>query len=295
MSSSEKAGHPRAPFAARDREFAQYRNAHPDVTFGQYRARQIYESIQRGRPHFSLGRHLTTTSDGPQDFWTAGAAKAAYYFRKMRLKPHHRVIDYGCGSLRIGAHFIKFLEPGRYLGLDVVPEFFEMGKDLVGQEIMESKRPHLLTIDSSSIAEGARFRADFVFSAAVCTHVHPDEIAMYFENLSQLTVKPGAQLHLNATVSDKPRRVLYDAWAWPLEFYRRSLPALELVRAPRGATRIEQGHPIWSADLIFRRSETGDTLRSRLASAVAELRLRSDPRTYGIPGKLAGLVRQKQR
>jgi hypothetical protein len=143
--------------------------------------------------------------------------------------------------------------------------------------------------------EGASFEADFVFSAAVCAHVHPDDIGTYFENLLQLTAKPGAQLHLNAAVSDKPRRVLYDSWAWPLDFFRRSLPGLELVRAPRGAARIERGQPLWPADLVFERRATDGTLRPRFASAAAQLQLRSDPRTYGIPGRLAALLRRLRR
>jgi hypothetical protein len=169
-----------------------------------------------------------------------------------------------------------------------------MGEDLVGREIIASKQPHLMTIRPASISQGKNFEADFVFSAAVCIHVHPDDIGTYFENLLQLTAKPRAQLHLNAAVSDRPRRVHYDSWAWPLEFYKNSLPGLDLVRAPRSAARIENGHPMWTADLIFRRPAANGTLRSRLAFAASQLRLRSDPRTYGIPGKLAALIRRSR-
>lgn len=273
-------------FAGRDRQFAEHKKAHSDVSFGQYRAQQLYAAISSGRQHFSLGANLAPGEDGPRDFWTAGATKAEYYFRKMGLKPHHRVIDYGCGSLRIGAHFIRYLNRGCYFGLDVVPNFFEIGKELIGAELMERKAPRLEAIDEGSISAAAEFGADFVFSAAVCTHVHPEELQIYFDNLQRLTRKPGARLFLNAAVSDQPRRVYYDSWAWPLTFYRRSLPQLRLFRAPRGATRMGQGHPFWSVDLVFQRDQSSTGWRSRMRTMISKVALSADPRTHGILQKL---------
>jgi hypothetical protein len=34
------------------------------------------------------------------------------------LRPQHVLLDVGCGSLRGGVHFIPYLEPGNYLGID---------------------------------------------------------------------------------------------------------------------------------------------------------------------------------
>ena len=33
--------------------------------------------------------------------------------------PHHRLLDIGCGALRGGVHFVRYLEDGNYAGLDV--------------------------------------------------------------------------------------------------------------------------------------------------------------------------------
>jgi hypothetical protein len=34
------------------------------------------------------------------------------------LKPHHKLLDIGCGSLRGGVHFIRYLDAGNYVGID---------------------------------------------------------------------------------------------------------------------------------------------------------------------------------
>ena len=34
------------------------------------------------------------------------------------LKPHHKLLDIGCGSLRGGVHFIRYLDVGNYAGID---------------------------------------------------------------------------------------------------------------------------------------------------------------------------------
>jgi hypothetical protein len=40
------------------------------------------------------------------------------YFVSQGLVPHHRLLDLGCGSLRGGVHFIAYLDPDRYSGVD---------------------------------------------------------------------------------------------------------------------------------------------------------------------------------
>ncbi|MFL5240224.1 MAG: SAM-dependent methyltransferase [Rhizomicrobium sp.] len=254
-------------YVSRDIAFDKYKKLHPSISFAQFRGQKIAAGLQAGKAHFSLGSNLRDASGKQQDFWTAGAAVAERYFKEMRLKPHHRVIDYGCGSLRVGAHFIRFLNPGCYFGVDVVPDFFNIGRALIGEELLSEKRPLLRVINPSTIAEAADFHADFVFSAAVCIHVHPDELTEYFEQLMRLTACPGAQLHINAALSDAPIRFRYESWAWPLKRYRTGLPELRLIQSPPGHEILKPlllslgiggfkrhgAHRVWKSHLVFRR------------------------------------------
>lgn len=44
------------------------------------------------------------------------------------LKPQHFLLDVGCGSLRGGVHFIRYLEPGHYFGVDESRELLDAGR-----------------------------------------------------------------------------------------------------------------------------------------------------------------------
>jgi len=41
------------------------------------------------------------------------------FLLKTGLKPHHQLLDLGCGSLRGGIHFIKYLQKNNYWGTDI--------------------------------------------------------------------------------------------------------------------------------------------------------------------------------
>ena len=49
------------------------------------------------------------------------------FLRARGLKPRHRLLDIGCGSLRGGIHAINYLETGNYYGLDINLSLIEAG------------------------------------------------------------------------------------------------------------------------------------------------------------------------
>src|SRR5262249_41100784 len=148
-----------------------------------------------------------------------------------------KVVDYGCGSLRIGGHFIRFLDPDRYYGLDVTDGFFEMGRELIGHDLITQKRPRFAVIDVASLTDATAFGADIVLSSAVSYHVHPSETAIYYGNLQRLAAKPGARLFFDVSISDVPLR--NKSWCWPLDFYIQSLPELTFINMDGGVYRQE--------------------------------------------------------
>ena len=92
------------------------------------------------------------------------------------LKPETYLLDIGCGPLRGGVHFIHYLEPGRYLGMDKEPRLLKLGiEQELGQEIFERKRPQLI---ASASFEFDRFDAAPQMSLAqsLFTHLVPDDI-----------------------------------------------------------------------------------------------------------------------
>lgn len=64
------------------------------------------------------------------------------FLKCQGLRPHHRLLDIGCGSMRAGRFFIAYLEPGHYFGLDTDELLVREGiKREIASEMLTEKRP----------------------------------------------------------------------------------------------------------------------------------------------------------
>jgi hypothetical protein len=89
------------------------------------------------------------------------------------LKPSDVLYDIGCGSLRGGRHFIKYLNKGHYLGLEAEKRLVELGLDHeVGKEIVDNKLPEFVI---SSEFEFHRFSRSPNFAMAISLFSHLTE------------------------------------------------------------------------------------------------------------------------
>ena len=113
------------------------------------------------------------------------------YLVSQGLKPHHRLLDVGCGSLRGGVHFIAYLDPDCYSGVDGSAELIEAGlRDELSATLRESKRPRfLVTEDFAFAALGRHF--DYALAQSVFTHLPFTAIAHCLQNLSQVLILEG--------------------------------------------------------------------------------------------------------
>src|SRR5438128_11168021 len=60
------------------------------------------------------------------------------------LAPQHHLLDVGCGSLRGGVHFIKYLESTNYYGIDKNSDLLAAGREELERAELTDKRPTLL-------------------------------------------------------------------------------------------------------------------------------------------------------
>lgn len=104
------------------------------------------------------------------------------------LQPHHRLLDIGCGTLRGGRHFIKYLNAGNYSGIDISPEAIEYGKQLVEQEGLSEKQPRLLVSRNKDLRfqefDGEVF--DYLLAQSVFTHLKPEHIEECFQYIGRI-------------------------------------------------------------------------------------------------------------
>jgi len=91
------------------------------------------------------------------------------------LKPEHKLCDTGCGSLRGGVHFVRYLDAGNYFGLDINTSLIDAGRWELEQAGLEAKNANLLVSDCFEMSRfGAKF--DFILAASLFTHLYANHI-----------------------------------------------------------------------------------------------------------------------
>lgn len=97
------------------------------------------------------------------------------FLKSRGLKPHHYLLDVGCGALRGGIRFVEYLQTGHYYGLDINASFIEAGKIELEKENLLDKEPHLLVSDQFEVDKFGRI-FDYVLAVSVFTHLPMNHI-----------------------------------------------------------------------------------------------------------------------
>ena len=108
------------------------------------------------------------------------------------LQPHHKLIDVGCGCLRGGVHFVKYLEPGNYYGIDINDTLLETGynKELTEEDRKKLPRENLKEVANFDFAAFDE-TFDYAIALSVFTHLPLNNIRICLERLLQ-KMNPGS-------------------------------------------------------------------------------------------------------
>jgi len=132
---------------------------------------------------------------GGKEHWETRGAFQLYFLKKMGLQPHDRLLDAGCGPLRSGVHFIHYLAPGHYCGIDSNPDFIRVARETVAQDgALQDKAPRLeYVIDFDFPALDGAFT--FVLAFSVLNHCDIAMRRLFFEKISRVTT-PASKIFL---------------------------------------------------------------------------------------------------
>jgi SAM-dependent methyltransferase len=122
---------------------------------------------------------------------------------ELGLRPENRFLDVGCGALRGGVHFIRYLEKGHYYGIDLNESLLRAGRDVeLPRAGLTGHDPHLLVDDSF---EFGRFGVTFscALAQSVFSHLTLNAIHRCLVRISEV-LRPGARFY--ATYFDAPSR-----------------------------------------------------------------------------------------
>lgn len=208
-----------------DLVFKLWSRRNPGKTYADFYVDRVEERVRDGRPHPTLGTKGYAKGQGESIVWDehsfAGRGLDNWQqFLDLGLKPEMRCVDYGCGSLRLGQHAIRFLDAGNYWGVDVGESFMAAGLEMLGPDLVAEKRPRLSLIDPQSMEEIGRWAPDFILSNAVLQHVPEVELPVYFGRLATM-MAPGSKAFIIFVEGAAVTRVKAASWAYPSALLER--------------------------------------------------------------------------
>lgn len=160
----------------------------------------------------------------------------------LGLRQQHRVLDIGCGSLRVGRLLIPYLNQAGYTGLEPNDWLIEQGiESEVGRDQVHIKRPRFARCEDASglIADGERF--DYVLAQSIFSHCGTDLMSDWLGQIAGLLADDGVAI---ATYVHGEEDSLAKGWIYPdCVAYREQTLADLAVRHGFGFAALDWRHP----------------------------------------------------
>lgn len=190
-----------------------------------------------------------------EEGWEEHAEWQVAYLKDQGLQPDDRVLDYGCGTLRLGHILVEWLEDGNYMGVDLSADFIETARDAY-EDKLRANRAQLFSIQPSQV--WCYGWADVIWAQSVVTHVPPDELAAFFASVDASLAPDGRAL---ATFNEADEGVDVSAhgtgFKYGTEVLRDALPStLHLENVDRDPEH--PGGQMHVAELVHVDDRSGD-------------------------------------
>ncbi len=142
-----------------------------------------------------------STVRGNTAFWDELGRLQLDYLVEQGLQPSDYLLDVGCGPLRAGVHFIGYLEPGHYAGVDKRGDNLERARKVeLPRHGLEAKQPLLLVNGAFEFSKlGQTF--DYAIAQSVFTHLPLNAIARCLVEMARV-LRPGGEFY--ATIYENP-------------------------------------------------------------------------------------------
>jgi len=147
--------------------------------------------------------------------------KMQYLFLTSRgLVPYYSVLDIGCGTLRGGLHFIKRLDPWRYVGIDISSEAILHGKKLVEDFKLSYKFPKLIVNKDLKFRKFYGTKFDYILAHSVFTHLPSDCILECLENIGKIMHRESL-FYFTFFYADEEKQAEAYKFRYPTTFFER--------------------------------------------------------------------------
>lgn len=109
--------------------------------FKSFYVKTVKSKLKNKKNHPTLGKNISEN----------GIGLFNNIKKKLKINKNSIVVDYGCGSLRVGQHFIKYLNPCKYIGLDITHFFFTEGFKRIDKKLLVKKHPEFHVISDKTL------------------------------------------------------------------------------------------------------------------------------------------------
>ena len=146
-----------------------------------YDQQTIKAAIERGAHRDVIGGMWDEIGSLQMDFLKANG-----------LMPEHKLLDIGCGSLRLGVRAAEFLEPGNYWGTDLSSALLDAGyeKEICPAGLSARLPRAQLVTDEDFKFVGVPARIDFAVAQSVFTHLTFNHLRLCLANLARHVTSP---------------------------------------------------------------------------------------------------------
>ncbi|MCE9616011.1 MAG: class I SAM-dependent methyltransferase [Lentisphaerae bacterium] len=220
--------------------------------------------------HETLGLEFPAGGDhyrayvGPASDYDLVAAMTFNLLTTLGLRQHHRLLDVGCGSLRVGRLLIPYLNTGHYTGIEpnswLVAEGIERE---TGADQIRIKQPAFhYAASTDGLPAGTRY--DFAVAQSVFSHCGSDLLKGWLAGLSSRLSARGA---LVATYQTGESDCEEKGWIYPrCVGYRRVTMCAHAERAGFAFQILDWKHPHQTWALFAKPSFDASWLRGRRLS-----------------------------
>lgn len=134
------------------------------------------------------------------------------FLRNKGLSRDCKVIDIGCGCLRVGVHFVAFLSPGNYFGTDISEDLLKAGYEveLKNAGLMDKQPFENLACDSEFNFDRFGEKFDLAFAQSLFTHLPLNHLKLCLQNLYG-SMNSSAEFYATFFLASNS-----DEWAEPL-------------------------------------------------------------------------------
>lgn len=192
---------------------------------------------------------------GPAKWYDLIGAQQFCVMTRLGLRENHRMLDFGCGSLRGGRFFIPYLRKGNYYGVEPNTDLLDEGlKNEVGISMIEMRSPVFYTFDDFMISHiGVKF--NFILAQSVLSHAGKDVLNIVIKEAAKSLLPGGkfAATFFEGAIKNRSGWLGHDITTYPIQYMkeigkRNGLSATMLNEVVPGIT-----HPVGQRWIVYQK------------------------------------------